>query len=117
MAEPMRPAIRMDIITGASSLHMELPTTEPIMVAKPRSLVNTSEQARAIGGLGRRVAPIEVPQKSLAGGPGLRVFFRTPDGPKRRIVSFDTLVVRQQRFQGRDKLQPFVAVVIALRRE
>src|SRR2546425_9584120 len=40
MAEPMRPAIRMDIITGASSLHMELPTTEPISVAKPRSASN-----------------------------------------------------------------------------
>jgi hypothetical protein len=37
MAEPMRPAIRMDIITGASSLHMELPTTEPMRVARPRS--------------------------------------------------------------------------------
>ena len=33
----MRPAIRMAIITGASSLHMEMPTMPPTALARPRS--------------------------------------------------------------------------------
>jgi hypothetical protein len=37
MAEPMRPAISTDIITGASSLQTDKPTSPPIAEANPFS--------------------------------------------------------------------------------
>src|SRR3989442_4216405 len=44
-------------------------------------ILKKSEQERALSGLRRRVATIEVPQKGLAGCAGLRGFFRMPEGP------------------------------------
>ena len=38
MAEPMRPAMRMAIITGASSLQIERPTSPPMALESPRSV-------------------------------------------------------------------------------
>jgi hypothetical protein len=40
MAEPIRPAIRIDIITGANSRQIEMPTTPPTALARPRSTSN-----------------------------------------------------------------------------
>src|SRR5260370_416678 len=37
MAEPIRPAIKIDIITGASSLQIEMPTTPPTALGCPLS--------------------------------------------------------------------------------
>ena len=47
MAEPMRPAIRMAIITGASSLAMAMPTTPPTALDRLRS-TSTGPVCRAM---------------------------------------------------------------------
>jgi len=40
IAEPIRPAMRIDIMTGASSLQMEIPTTLPTTVQTTRPTPN-----------------------------------------------------------------------------
>ena len=40
MAEPILPAMRMDIMTGANSLQMAIPTRPPTALARPRSTSN-----------------------------------------------------------------------------
>ena len=47
MAEPMRPAIRIAIMTGASSLQTDRPTRPPIALESPRS-ASTGPVWRAI---------------------------------------------------------------------
>src|SRR6266536_2195967 len=86
--------------------------TQPVAIRAGLILKNP-EQERALSRLRRGLAPVQVPQQRLARGAGTAVFFRTPEGPQRRVIPLDTFVVRQQRLQGRQQLQALVAVVVA----
>jgi hypothetical protein len=48
----------------------------------------------------------------LAGGASFGIFFRAPDRPERRVIAFNTFVVRQNRFKQRENLQPLLAFQI-----
>src|ERR1035437_10004229 len=75
-------------------------------------ILEKSEKERASLGRWRRIAPVKVPQERLAVRAGLRVLFRTPERPERRIVALDALVVWKNRLERRENLQAAVAVEI-----
>src|SRR5262249_55046160 len=89
----------------------------PALAASIGLIPEQAEKERAVSVGGSHFRPIEVPQEGFAPCLGLSVFFRTPNGPDRRVISLNALIVRQEGFQRSQQLQSFVSVMVAAGRK